>query len=462
MEQGQRWWGPVGRGTEPPPSLPSPPLPRTRGNGRPKAPGPRPPAPPAPSRAPHPGTLRRVLLLGAAPLALALAAVLLTPGRWEAVLGLLAVYAVTCAAAAYRPVRARTGGTLDRTGGTPEHLGPPPLPSPRTTEPRPPAAAPHPAHLPTHAPASLPAPRPAHDPAVTTFGLLLQAHPFVPAPGSPYQELAAWSRALEAYDEAGRAGAEQVPGILAEGRAALTTLDRLLGLDAPASDCFFDPRHGPAAATVRWAPPHGAARTVEVCRADATRLADAEAATGPAHAPPAYDTCHGNGALRLTLRTPGDTAPLLLAFTCDTPRTAEVIAGSGRRGRVRLLRQQGPVGAVLPVPRGTATAAGLALDIRASGPWTATLLATAHTRDLGPSAEGTGPDILTKETRSRLVVLHHQGPGPFRVRRLYRDFRPGPVLAEGRGPARVELGVPGVCLLQVEASGAWRLVDTAA
>ncbi|MFH9804723.1 hypothetical protein ACH4M0_21110 [Streptomyces albidoflavus] len=272
---------------------------------------------------------------------------------------------------------------------------------------------------------------------------------------------------MEAYDEAGRAGTEQVPGILAEGRAALTTLDRLLGLDAPAPapdapDCFFDPRHGPAAAAVRWAPPHGAARTVEVCRADATRLADAEAATGPAHAPPAYDICHGNGALRLTLRTPGDAAPLLLAFTCDTPRTAEVIAGSGRRGRVRLLRQQGPVGAVLPVPRGTATAAGLALDIRASGPWTATLLATAHTRDLGPSAEGTGPDILTKETRSRLVVLHHQGPGPFRVRRLYRDFRPGPVLAEGAGAARVELGVPGVCLLQVEAAGGWRLVDTAA
>ncbi|MGW4459863.1 hypothetical protein ACWEJQ_27320 [Streptomyces albidoflavus] len=454
MEQGQRWWGPVGRGTEPPPPPPSP---RTRGNRRPKTPAaPRPVAPPAPSRAPHPATLRRALLLGAAPLALALAAVLLAPGRWEAALGLLAVYATTCAVAAYRPTRTRTDGT-------PKHTGPPPLPSPRTAEPHP-TATPHPASLPASVPATLPAPRPAHDPAVTTFGLLLQAHPFVPTPGSPYQELATWSRALEAYDEAGRAGAEQVPGILAEGRAALTTLDRLLGLDtpAPAPDCFFDPRHGPAAATVRWAPPHGAARTVEVCRADATRLADAEAATGPAHAPPAYDTCHGNGALRLTLRTPGDSGPLLLAFTCDTPRTVEVIAGSGRRGRVRLLRRQGPVGAVLPVPRGTATATGLALDIRASGPWTATLLATAHTRALGPSAEGTGPDILTKETRSRLVVLHHRGEGPFRVRRLYRDFRPGPVLAEGAGAARVELGVPGVCLLQVEASGAWRLVDTAA
>ncbi|MFE7676655.1 hypothetical protein ACFU5N_31140 [Streptomyces albidoflavus] len=457
MEQGQRWWGPIGRGTEPPPPpLPSPspsPSPRTRGNRRPKTPpGRRPAAPLAPSDAARSVTLRRALLLGAAPLALALAAVLLTPGRWEAALGLLAVYAATCAAAAYRSGWARPGGT-------PERPGPPPLPSPRTAEPHPAAAAPS-----AGLAASLPAPRPAHDPAVTTFGLLLQAHPYVPAPGSPYQELAAWSRALEAYDEAGRAGAEQVPGILAEGRAALTTLDRLLGLDtpAPAPDCFFDPRHGPAAATVRWAPPHGAARTVEVCRADATRLADAEAASGPAHAPPAYDTCHGNGALRLTLRTPGDAAPLLLAFTCDTPRTAEVIAGSGRRGRVRLLRRQGPVGAVLPVPRGTATATGLTLDIRASGPWTATLLATAHTRTLGPSAEGTGPDILTKETRSRLVVLHHQGPGPFRVRRLYRDFRPGPVLAEGAGPARVELGVPGVCLLQVEASGAWRLADTAA
>ncbi|MEU6108390.1 hypothetical protein ABZ853_08300 [Streptomyces albidoflavus] len=457
MEQGQRWWGPIGRGTEPPP--PPPPSPRTRGNRRPKTPpGPRPTAPPAPSDAARPITLRRALLLGAAPLALALAVVLLTPGRWEAALGLLAVYAATCAAAAYRSALDRTGGILERTGGTPGRTGQPPLPAPRAPEPHPAAS------LPAHAPASLPVPRPAHDPAVTTFGLLLQAHPYVPAPGSPYQELAAWSRALEAYDEAGRAGAEQVPGILAEGRAALATLDRLLGLDtpAPAPDCFFDPRHGPAAATVRWAPPHGAARTVEVCRADATRLADAEAATGPAHAPPAYDTCHGNGALRLTLRTPGDAAPLLLAFTCDTPRTAEVIAGSGRRGRVRLLRRQGPVGAVLPVPRGTATATGLTLDIRASGPWTATLLATAHTRTLGPSAEGTGPDILTKETRSRLVVLHHQGPGPFRVRRLYRDFRPGPVLAEGTGAARVELGVPGVCLLQVEAAGAWRLVDTAA
>ncbi|MGW2266556.1 hypothetical protein [Streptomyces koyangensis] len=280
MEQGQRWWGPVGRGTEPPPPPPPSPSPRTRGNRRPKTPpGPRPAAPPAPSDAARPVTLRRALLLGAAPLAVALAAVLLTPGRWEAALGLLAVYAATCAAAAYRPGWARPGGTQDRPGATPEHPGPPALPSPRATEPRPAAAAPS-----AGLPASLPAPRPAHDPAVTTFGLLLQAHPFVPAPGSPYQELAAWSRALEAYDEAGRAGAEQVPGILAEGRAALATLDRLLGLDtpAPAPDCFFDPRHGPAAATVRWAPPHGAARTVEVCRADATRLADAEAAP-PTH-----------------------------------------------------------------------------------------------------------------------------------------------------------------------------------
>ncbi|WP_267766415.1 hypothetical protein [Streptomyces albidoflavus] len=218
-------------------------------------PGPRPAAPP-PSRAPRPVILRRALLLGAAPLVLALAAVLLTPGRWEAALGLLAVYAATCAAAAYRPGRARPGGTPDRPGATPEHPGPPALPSPRTTEPRPAAKAP-----PAELPASLPAPRPAHDPAVTTFGLLLQPHPSSNAPGSPYQELAAWSRALEAYDEAGRAGAEQVPGILAEGRAALTTLDRLLGLDTPAAAPTASSTPGtarpppPSAGPRRTAPP---------------------------------------------------------------------------------------------------------------------------------------------------------------------------------------------------------------
>lgn len=115
--------------------------------------------------------------------------------------------------------------------------------------------------------------------AVTEFGALLSVHPFTPGvPGVTYQQLADHSLALDAYERAKRAVAADVPGILAEGRAALERLDRRLGLDTAlsGSGCFFDQRHGPAVVSVRWAPPGGAVRIVEVCQADAVRLADGE------------------------------------------------------------------------------------------------------------------------------------------------------------------------------------------
>ncbi|MEU3252148.1 hypothetical protein [Streptomyces sp. NPDC006997] len=115
--------------------------------------------------------------------------------------------------------------------------------------------------------------------AITEFGALLSAHPFQPgAVGVTYPELADHSLALDAYERAKSAPVAEVPGILAEGRAALGRLDARLGLDTAGSGagCFFDQRHGPAVQSVRWAPPGGAVRTVEVCRADAVRLADGE------------------------------------------------------------------------------------------------------------------------------------------------------------------------------------------
>ncbi|WP_445524353.1 hypothetical protein [Streptomyces cyslabdanicus] len=116
--------------------------------------------------------------------------------------------------------------------------------------------------------------------AVTEFGALLSAHPFSPgAAGVTYGELADYSLALDAYERAKSAPAADVPGILADGRAALEQLDRRLGLDTDSSAdacCFFDRRHGPGVVSVRWAPPGGTARTVEVCRADAVRLADGD------------------------------------------------------------------------------------------------------------------------------------------------------------------------------------------
>ncbi|MCX3058324.1 hypothetical protein [Streptomyces beihaiensis] len=120
--------------------------------------------------------------------------------------------------------------------------------------------------------------------AVTEFGALLCVHPFAPGdPDATYQQLADHFLALDAYERAKSAPAADVPAILAEGRAALERLDRRLGLDtaASAAGCFFDQRHGPAVEFVRWAPPGGVVRTIEVCRADAVRLADGEVPGGP-------------------------------------------------------------------------------------------------------------------------------------------------------------------------------------
>ncbi|WP_129840951.1 hypothetical protein [Streptomyces sp. RFCAC02] len=119
--------------------------------------------------------------------------------------------------------------------------------------------------------------------AITEFGALLSVHPFTPGDlGTTYRHLADHSLALDAYERAKSAPPADVPGILAEGRVALERLDRRLGLDSPAPEgrCFFDQRHGPAVESVRWAPPGGVARTVEVCRADAVRLADGDLPDG--------------------------------------------------------------------------------------------------------------------------------------------------------------------------------------
>ncbi|MDG9727621.1 hypothetical protein [Streptomyces sp. DH41] len=122
------------------------------------------------------------------------------------------------------------------------------------------------------------APRSAREEQATTeFCALLSAHPFdASLPGVAYPEVADHSLALDAYDRAKDASAGEVRGILAEGRAALARLDARMGLDTvhPGSGCFFDHRHGPAVVSVEWSPRGGTSRRVEVCRADAVRLAD--------------------------------------------------------------------------------------------------------------------------------------------------------------------------------------------
>ncbi|MFJ1591819.1 hypothetical protein ACIOD0_16440 [Kitasatospora albolonga] len=113
--------------------------------------------------------------------------------------------------------------------------------------------------------------------AITEFGELLAHHPFdASLPVTEYVERADHSLALTAYEQARAARPGEVLGILAEGRTAPARLDARMGLDTVQSrtGCFFDHRHGPAVTSVEWAPAGGTRRRIEVCRADAVRLAD--------------------------------------------------------------------------------------------------------------------------------------------------------------------------------------------
>lgn len=158
--------------------------------------------------------------------------------------------------------------------------------------------------------------RPVVDEDITAFGERLDRIGFSPsAPDADDAMRADYAHALDAYDKAKASMAaarrpREVRGVteaLEEGRFALATLEaRRTGAPLPErrGPCFFDPRHGPSVQDVRWAPPGGTERTVPVCEADATRLAEGDEPmarevetaqgrrpywdAGPAYAPWAY------------------------------------------------------------------------------------------------------------------------------------------------------------------------------
>jgi hypothetical protein len=94
-----------------------------------------------------------------------------------------------------------------------------------------------------------------------------------------------YDQALQAYERANtifeRARQPEdlapVSETLEEGRyAMLAAKAHLEGRQPPERrpPCFFDPRHGPSAEEVDWAPEGGAPRPVPACRADAVRVRD--------------------------------------------------------------------------------------------------------------------------------------------------------------------------------------------
>lgn len=96
-----------------------------------------------------------------------------------------------------------------------------------------------------------------------------------------------YRRALENYERATQllaasrtvddvAAIEQVVADARYHRAAVLALHDGEPVPARREPCFFNPQHGPSMQDVAWSPPGGTPRTIEVCAADARRLAAGE------------------------------------------------------------------------------------------------------------------------------------------------------------------------------------------
>ncbi|MFJ1845337.1 hypothetical protein [Streptomyces sp. NPDC088146] len=126
------------------------------------------------------------------------------------------------------------------------------------------------------------------DEDITAYGETLDRLDFHPAePGADDSMRADYERALDSYESAktrmSRARhPSDVRGVtqaLEDGRFSLAVLEaRRTGGELPVRrpPCFFDPRHGPSVADVRWSPSGGTGREVPVCAADEIRLREGE------------------------------------------------------------------------------------------------------------------------------------------------------------------------------------------
>jgi hypothetical protein len=85
-----------------------------------------------------------------------------------------------------------------------------------------------------------------------------------------------YTSAEEAFDSAQRPqDLAPVTSMVQDGRYMVASARaRLEGREPPEHrpPCFFDPRHGPSAHDVEWAPPGGVPRQVPACAADAQRV----------------------------------------------------------------------------------------------------------------------------------------------------------------------------------------------
>jgi hypothetical protein len=341
---------------------------------------------------------------------------------------------------------------------------------------------------------------------ITAYGEALDRHPFSPGqPGATDEMRSDLTRALDAYEEAGRAfvgdrgrsDALDVLRALDEGRHALACLDaRLAGAPLPERLplCFFDPRHGRSTVQVRWAPDGGAARNVAVCAADAVRIAESRepitprtvrveprsrvpgaGATSARRGSPrgsersakVSSTVKGKGDGRQRVALPGPRRPAVLVVRTERPAHITVLVDQpqGRRARgYQLHNADGPVVARIPLSRnGGRRAVGFRLEFRdhARVRWSASAEPIDEIPDFDVHIGGQGFDVVRYSGAAGPGMVRHRGRGTVVVQALDDELGVWATLGEGSGDCDVTVNWPGPGYYQVRAHGAWTLTREA-
>ncbi|MGW0081942.1 hypothetical protein [Streptomyces sp. NPDC003393] len=246
--------------------------------------------------------------------------------------------------------------------------------------------------------------------AVTEYGELLTDHPYTPRPASTPDDLADYATALQAYEDAKASTPDRVPEILERGRAALERLD-------------------------------------VAARADGQGLT----------------WTHGSGPARVRVHRPGTGGRVLLVFESEgREHDAYAVSGTGFGRATELVkgvcgRDVTRARVLVPPQRG----AVMLLEVTVPGPWRLTLRPAGETRQLrrGTRLTGRGIESVVKAAGLPSLRFEHHGDGPFRLLTVSRSLHAGPVLAAGRGRARLTVPVPDRCLLRVETTDRWSLND---
>jgi hypothetical protein len=328
---------------------------------------------------------------------------------------------------------------------------------------------------------------------ITAFGEALAGHALEPAEHAGDADLLAdYERALDAYEQAKRAfagdrdmlDAQDVVRALDVGRHALACVDaRLAGRPVPEHRplCFFDPRHGPSARRVVWAPPEGAARPVPVCAADAVRLEeglppietgrvagsgsrmgerpwpDEPAGAAPFDAPPAGAAPgsaarrKGNARVELSI-APREPAVLVVRFSGPAVATVDV----RHRGNPRSLwSSAGETTRRVVFPLAVARKRVLPLQVTSDVPWEAWLVAPEDVPPLRDETAGQGMSLFRHDGGPVPVRVRQKGRGSFALLRFSWSCEFAGSVVAGSDAFTKAAEIPGPGLFLVRASAEW-------